>query len=387
MQMDEKLENDKLSIQHQSDGKDYHKQIVENITEVVWITNADVSEIYYMNPAFETVWGHSCESIYKNPNLWAEAIHPDDQAKIFSAFAQGLEKKEKFEFQYRIIRPDGSIRWILDRVIPVLDSHGNLDKITGVSTDITDIRESELLVTEQRKVIAQNSRLIAASSSLASLAHEINQPLSCINLYAQNCITLLKKENITGEIHKSLIALNEEVEHLGQIVHSTKSLLRNNNFTKNATDLNSIIKKVIKLIKHENIYSKVIIEYEPEPKLPKIHASAIQIEQALVNLLSNAIDALENSEKSHKKIRIETSKLSENYVQFIVSNNGPEISQEDQSKILHPFFTTKPQGMGMGLTIVQSIIEEHRGHFQLNSSDEKGTEFSFRLPIHSEERQ
>jgi signal transduction histidine kinase len=217
----------------------------------------------------------------------------------------------------------------------------------------------------------------------SGIAHEVNQPLSAISSYTQVSLNLINIENpdlvkLTEILHKT----QQQALRAGQIIHHMRRLLQSHSKQRSHADINSLIHAATSLcipgIKQNNI----TLAFELENNLPPIHVDQVQIEQVLINLIRNSTDALQSLPVKQQNQLVIRSRLTlDNCIQVEVNDNGPGIDEDQQQKILTPFYTTKSDGMGMGLSISRSLIEAHAGTLDFNSHPEKGTTFYFTLPI------
>ena len=252
------------------------------------------------------------------------------------------------------------------------------------------IRDNSLHLQQERlekahlAEIAHMTRLSLIGSMGSGIAHQVNQPLTAISNYSQACIQLIKAEqpDLT-KLSEVLSKTYEQAQKAGKIIHRMKDLASQRTTSRTMTSIDTLIENAVNFCAHECYQDNIQVTLELNPNIPKIAMDSVQIEQVLLNLIRNAIDALkEQVKESDKTISIQT-QLNKG-LEVRVKDNGPGLTDLQKEKILMPFYTSKSSGMGMGLSISRSIIEVHGGTINFNSKLGVGTTFYFNLPIHGE---
>ena len=252
------------------------------------------------------------------------------------------------------------------------------------------IRDNSLHLQQERlekahlAEIAHMTRLSLIGSMGSGIAHQVNQPLTAISNYSQACIQLIKAEqpDLT-KLSEVLSKTYEQAQKAGKIIHRMKDLASQRTTSRTMTSIDTLIENAVNFCAHECYQDNIQVTLELNPNIPKIAMDSVQIEQVLLNLIRNAIDALkEQVKESDKTISIQT-QLNKG-LEVRVKDNGPGLTDLQKEKILMPFYTSKSSGMGMGLSISRSIIEAHGGDIKFNSKLGVGTTFYFNLPIHGE---
>ncbi|MCX7103532.1 MAG: ATP-binding protein [Methylobacter sp.] len=231
--------------------------------------------------------------------------------------------------------------------------------------------------------LAHVTRLSLMGEMASGLAHEVNQPLTAISTYAQVSLNLLKKESPDliklGEV---AVKTKDQALRAGQIIHRMKRFGTSKSQQRSTADINELINQCVSLCADFIKQNSIVVKLELPDNLPVVHIDHIQIEQVLINLIRNGIDAiLGATDRQHGEITIQSQLTLENKIQVSVKDNGPGIEEDQQSKVLMPFHTTKEDGIGMGLSISRSLIEAHNGTLSFNSEFGKGCTFYFILPI------
>lgn len=366
--------NLEAAMQAIQQSEERFRQIAENIGEVFWMTTPDKNQMIYVSPAYECVWGRTCESLYEQPGSWLDVIHPEDREGVIAA----LEKQIRGEYdeEYRIVKPDGSIRWIRDRGFPIRNEWGEVYRIAGVATDITERKrmEAELLKTQKLESIG----LLAGG-----IAHDFNNILTAILLN----ISLVKRRlNPQDEIFKRMAEAEKACQQAKDL---TQQLLT---FSKGGAPIKKIT-SLVELVKDSAGFalrgSKIRCEFSMPEDLWPVEVDEGQLSQVIHNLVINAQQAM--PEGGTIRIGAENKTLEAEgeqglplqagrYIKLYITDEGIGIPEEHLSKIFDPYFTTKQNGSGLGLTISYSIIKNHNGYLGVESEPGSGTTFYIYLP-------
>jgi C4-dicarboxylate-specific signal transduction histidine kinase len=257
--------------------------------------------------------------------------------------------------------------------------------VTGfisVITDITERKLAEEIARRQREKLEQTSRLIAANQIASTLAHELNQPLAAIANYNTGCARRLRSgtwdlEDVLGAMEKS----SAQAERAGGIIRRVRELVRKREPNRVPSRLNDIISDVAGLVDMEVEKEGIELVLDLAADAPSVLIDWVMIEQVIINLLKNAREAMGNTPPSHRKILIRTALNESHMLEVSIRDHGHGLPEELRENLFLPFFTTKPQGMGMGLNICRSIIEFHEGKLWAAANPEGGSTFNFTLPV------
>jgi PAS domain S-box-containing protein len=341
----------------------------------------DYRELIYVSPAYEEVWGRSIEKIHENPADWLQAIHPEDRERVESNFYRRAEGAGWTE-EYRIVRSDGTQRWIYDHGVPVKDETGAVVRLVGIAEDVTASRQAAEQLRQQREELAHVARLNTMGEMASSLAHELNQPLAAIATYTSSGLIGLQSGSLGADRWQELLQkVNTQAQRAGDIINRLKALVAKRAPHRSQVNVNDLVHDVAALMDSELRTKRVRLELQLEPVLPSAHADPVQIQQVLVNLLMNGIDAVSDQPVDGRRLQVRTSHRAGRGVLVLVSDAGPGMSSEHVEQVFEPFYTTKASGMGMGLSISRSIIEAHGGHLTVDAGPEQGATFRFDLPF------
>lgn len=354
------------------------RELAETIREVFWLTDPGKARIIYISPGYEAIWGRSAAALYQDAAAWIEAIHPDDTARIVAALPR--QALGTYDEEYRIIRPDGVVRWIRDQAFPVRGEGGEVLRIAGVAEDITERRhlEAQLRQTQKMESIGQLA---------GGIAHDFNNWLTVI---AGN-IELLQADGIReGDTPELLAEVLHATERASALTRQLLAFSRREVIEPKVTDLNLVVIEAEKML-HRLLGEDIVLTTVLAPDLAKVRVDPSQWSQVLLNLAVNARDAMAHG----GQLSIETRNVALDedyarlhpgvtpgpYVALAVADNGEGIPPEIRHRIFEPFFTTRAQGTGLGLTVVKRISDVHGGEISLQSVPGKGTLFRMLLPI------
>jgi two-component system sensor kinase FixL len=367
------------------DSEEQFRQLAEHIREVFWVHGVAEERLLYVSPAYEEIWGRPAQSFLERPLDWIEAVHPDDQPQVHAAHIAKLESGVLNE-EYRIIRPDGTIRWIWDRGFPIRDASGYVYRIVGLAEDITTRKMAEDQLRRQQVELAKTARLSLAVELASNLAHELNQPLAAIVAYTQACLALLRQDQTDPrELTATLEAVVNQGLRAGEIIRHLRELVRKHPSAQSALDLNVLIGAMVHYAQLELNHAQVVVRLELAETLPTILADDLQIQLVVLYLMRNAIEAMNDIHDRPRELTLRTTLLNADTALVTVHDTGPGLGAEATEQIFQPFFTTKATGMGLGLSVSRSIIESQGGNLWAtpNSAPDRGMSFQFTLPIHS----
>ena len=362
------------------ESEERFRQLAENINEVFWMTDPGKKQMLYISPAYETIWGRTCESLYAQPQSWLDSVHPDDLERVLQA-AMVQQVQGTFDEKYRILRPDRSVRWIRDRAFPVRNEAGQVLRLVGVAEDITNHQQLE----EQ---LRQSQKMEAVGQLAGGVAHDFNNILAVIQMQAD----LLKA---LGELSPAQV---ESADEIGKAVQRamglTRQLLvfsRREAMQPRDIDLNESITQMTKML-HRILGEDIGMHFEFASQPLLIHADPGMMDQVLMNLAVNSRDAMpgggeliiETSAVEFDEFAVSQSPEARmgSFVCLSVSDNGCGIPAAILPQIFEPFFTTKDvgKGTGLGLATVFGIVQQHRGWIDVYSEIGQGTTFRIYLP-------
>jgi two-component system sensor kinase FixL len=316
---------------------------------------------------------------------WFERIVPKHQrgAATFSFHAL-LERqpRQALYFECPIVTRSGAERLIAWRAMPVEDEHGGVTEVLWSGDDITEGHRAEQELRAARQRITQVSRLATLGEMASGIAHELNQPLAAIANFAQAGARLLAlPEPEFQDIEEALREIAQQALRAGDIVHRFRGLARHRSLTLETDDLNGAIREIEPLTHADAKASGVRLALELAPELPPVALDRTQMQQVLLNLLRNSIDALQAAPMGQREVTIRTARQSDGQVELSVADNGAGVPDSIRERLFMPFATTKEHGTGLGLVISRTIVEAHRGRLEYQGNRPQGARFIVTLPV------
>ncbi|MCA9209408.1 MAG: PAS domain S-box protein [Planctomycetales bacterium] len=357
------------------------RQLTENIDEVFWLIDWTTLTALYVSPAYESIWGRSCESAIANPDGPIGYVYHEDAQRVRDAF-RWEAPHGRFDEEFRVVRPDGEMRWIRQRAFPIYNSNGELYRIAAIASDVTERRLVQDELQKRNSELAHLSRLSTMGEMLAELAHEINQPLYAISNYADACSNILKSRPPEMEqyVQQWTSSIAVQAKRAGDIIRRIGRFLRKDTPNYSHVDINELVDGTLELLELELNTQNIVVRRSFAEPLPEVFVTPLHIEQVLVNLLRNSVDALRNMPRGDRLISIETRLLDDSWIEIAISDNGHGIDSHTAERLFEPFFTTKTDGIGLGLAVCQSTVRTYGGVLRFVSEVDRGTTFRFTLP-------
>ena len=365
-----------------SESEARFRQIAENIEEVIWMMDPINNESLYISPQYEQLWGRSCASHEEDPSMWVSSIHPDDRERVILA-VQTRRIQGEYDEVYRIVRPDGSMRWIRDRAFPIRNREGQIYRLVGTAIDITEQRKLE----EQ---LLRAQRLEAIGNLSTGIAHDLNNILAPTLM-----VTSILREKLQDPHDVELLALVEQGAQRGAgIVRQLLTFSRGVTGSRGVVYSNHILREMVDIMRETFPKDIQIIEQVPADLSP-ILADSTQIHQVVMNLCVNARDAMpnggrlslgaENAFINDEEAGMYPPSKAGNYVVFSVTDTGEGIPSESLDKIFEPFFTTlnnlAAKGTGLGLsTVTRELCEATERFVTVTSKVASGSTFRVHIP-------
>ncbi|KKB44537.1 PAS domain S-box protein [Bacillus thermotolerans] len=358
------IHDQEMNLQRLEDSERQIREITENINEVFWITSVQDLKTEYVSAAYERVWKRPIKDVYQNKHSFADAVHPEDREAVIQSVAD-LDHIQP-EIEFRILWPDGSVRWIRSKHTLVCGEDGQPLRIITVSADITELKEKDSL-------IRKGDKLGVVGQLAAGIAHEIRNPLTTIKGFVQ----LWRQDS--NQVRYSEIILSE-LERIEFIMNEFLMLAKPHQETcMEPTDMNQVLKETAAFMQPEALLKETVMVCDLQEDLPKVMMEVKQIKQVMINLIKNALEAMENG----GTIKIRTRK--KRYKVIVqVEDTGSGISKERITRLGEPFYSNKEKGTGLGLMVSFKIIQNHHGTITFESEEGKGTLVEISLPFASQ---
>jgi len=312
-------------------------------------------------------------------------IHSKDRDSFSSILEKAAGGDGSYEAEYRVVLPSGEMRWIGSHGRVEFDGSGKPILVRGVSHDITVRKEAEQETQNLRRDIAHVDRVSMMGQLASALAHEINQPLGAILRNAEAAELYLENASPDLEEIRAILAdIRKDDQRAGNVIDRMRALLKRQNLDKRPVDVAELVGEVVALVGSDAATRHVKLEVAVTDHLPRVRGDVVHLQQVLLNLIVNGVDAIEETNPGNRRVSITTSLDGPQMVEIAVSDSGPGIPADKLASIFDPFFTTKPNGMGMGLPISRTIIEAHGGRLWAENRPEGGASFRFTLPVAEE---
>lgn len=362
------------------ESEERFRQLAENINEVFWMTDPAKAEILYVSPAYETIWGRTCESLYRRDPDWIDSVHADDRERVAAAARQ--QPSGGYVETYRIVRPDGAARWIRDRAYPIRDAAGRVYRIVGTAEDITETRKLE----EQFR---HAQKMEAIGTLAGGIAHDFNNILCGIIGYVELAKTVIKEDSRALQYLELVLQGSNRAAGL---VRQILAFSRQQEHKRAPLQLSLVVTEAVKLLR-ATLPAMIEFDVSLGRDLPPVMADPTQIHQVVMNLCTNASHAMRDR-PGRLGVRLErvlvdaswpdyASRIKPGlYVRLSVSDTGCGIEEAVLARIFEPFFTTKKpgEGTGLGLSVVHGIMEAHEGTITVQSHPGEGTVFHLYFP-------
>src|SRR5229473_650861 len=346
----------------------------ENGRDVFWLADPPISKLFYVSPSYETVWGQPLDLLYRNPSSRLEAIDPQDRPQVLASIQKAAISG--YSAEYRILRPDGSMRWIWDRAFPIRDEKGIIAQVAGIAEDVTERKRLE-------DELRQSQKMEAVGRLAGGIAHDFNNLLTVITGYSDLLLTTSglpeSARDMVGHIKKS-------GDRAASLTRQLLAFSRRQMLVPEVIDLNALIESLSEMLRRV-IGEDIELELLLDPTLGPVTADPGQVQQVLMNLVVNARDAMPLG----GKLTIETANIDWNeelqrrhadakpgaLALLSVADNGAGISAHVKEHLFEPFFTTKEvgKGTGLGLSTVYGIIKQSNGLIEVQSEAGQGACF------------
>ncbi|MCP4248962.1 MAG: PAS domain-containing protein [bacterium] len=375
---------------HRSD--ELFRQLAENVNEVFWLTDWIHRELLYVSPAYERIFGHSCQRLYANRHSWHDLIHEEDRQRVAQAFADSAEAGRYVEEEYRIVHGgSGQLRWIRDRAFTIRDPDGRVSRVIGLAEDITDRKQAEAELARYRRRLEalvdertgqlekaqehlrRSERLASLGTLAAGIAHEINNPLSIVLL----CSEAIRSRVSDPEAVEALDDLEKSTRRCSTVISKLLRFASENPSGKSTSNLGTVVGEAVEVTRayadHRGVTVAVVLDESAGPA----RMNAGEIEQVLINLIRNGVHASDPG----ATITVATQSGGDT-TQVVVRDTGCGMTAEQQARAFDPFFTTRRNagGSGLGLSICHGIVRDHDGEIEIESVPNKGTSVTISLP-------
>ena len=315
--------------------------------------------------------------------MW-QRIHPDDRDRVRQEARDARRQKRDYTVEYRIVLPDGTVKYLEATARPVFSADGELVEVVGTHVDVTERKRAQDEHERLRQLesdLAHMNRLSMMGELAASLAHEITQPIAAARNNARAALNFLDEQPPDlGEVREALDCVVGDADRAGDIIDRIRDHIKKAPPRKDRFDLNEAINEVIVLARGEITKNGVSVQTRLAEGLFPVEGDRVQLQQVILNLILNAVEAMGSVEEGARELTISTEQTETNGVLVAVRDSGPGIDPEHLERVFEAFYTTKSSGVGMGLSICRSIIDAHGGRLWAEANEPRGAVFQFTLP-------
>jgi PAS domain S-box-containing protein len=358
-------------------ASEHHLRLMtETIPALVWRTTPD-GEIDYVNRRVLEYTGKPLE--YFGNTGWLQLLHPDDVDSTIRIWRQNTQTGEPHQVTYRLRRADGAYRWFDVRGEPLRDDEGRVAQWYGICIDVEDRRRTEEALRNTQERLSVASQIATVGELSASIAHEVNQPLTAVVSNGNACLRWLSAQppNLAKAVEAAQRIVRDGKD-AGEVVRRIRALFKRAAHEEVSLDLNEVVGEVLGLLHGETAKRRVIVETDLGQDLPPVFGDRVQLQQLILNLLLNGIEAMDPV-TDYKRLFIRSKRESGDTVLVEIQDSG--VGLKDLDTVFEAFFTTKADGMGMGLAICRSIVQAHNGRLWAASAEGRGATFCFTLPL------
>jgi PAS domain S-box-containing protein len=353
--------------------------LLQSVRAIVWRADARTFQTTFVSREAEAILGYPVESWLRVPGFWTSHIHPDDREWVVAFSGRATREHRKHDFEYRMIVADGRTVW-LRNIVNVLVEGGEAAELVGVTVDITERKLAEIEADRLRHQFTQAQRVTSLGELAVTLAHELNQPLGANVSNAEAAQVFLSRTPPARDRVLPILAdIVQDARRAGDVLHRARRLLQHQPIELLPLDVARTIAEVVALARALALSRRVDVASHVAPGLPRPAADAVQVQQVLLNLVFNAMDAVEGRPEGRRQVSIDAA-ARDGWVELTVTDSGDGIPPERLPQVFDPFFTTKSGGMGMGLAICRSIVQAHGGDIALENTAGGGARVRVRLP-------
>jgi len=348
-----------------------------------YVVHVHADEPDYFSPQLYRILGVPVDGErVSRDDYFAHWVHAADKDRVVEAFSRMDASGAPLDVEYQVSLRDGRTRYIHHIAQAVQDANGRVAKHVGTMHDVTDRRHAEDEARQLQDRLTHFSRLSTMGEMAAGLAHEINQPLSAIATYAQASQRFLKQpEPDIDEVVAALEQINAQALRAGEVIRRLRQFVKNREVKREAVDCGRLLDDLRTLAETDARLHNIRLRIDAEEPLPTVYADPIQLQQVVLNLVRNAIDAMVDAPQDRREVLLMTRRCGEGEIEITVADHGSGLAPEATEHLFNPFFTTKSGGTGLGLAISKSIVRAHGGRLWHTPNEESGACFHFTLPV------
>lgn len=332
-------------------------------------------------------FGYTADELMSGRVSWQSITHSDDVLRLEAEIGNCLrEDKSEFGQEYRLVTKSGDYRWVESRNRTVDDSHGGPTHIDGVVLDVTARRRAEEQLLDKEIELAHVARLSEMEEVAVGLAHELGEPLTAIGSYVEGATLRARGQELNSE--ELIAVLGEmaaEYDRASKMIHHFRRFARKRAPCRSTANMNELVQDTLLLAAGEIRRAGIEVDTELQEDLPSVCVDGMQIRQCLLNVVRNALDAMREEPLDQRSLTVTTRLLHDVAIEISVSDTGKGFEPDTSESAFKPFFTTKQEGLGVGLSVAQSIVRAHGGKIWARPNSEHGVTCKFTVPVGNEE--
>jgi PAS domain S-box-containing protein len=352
-----------------------------------WVWQVAGRDAVHLSDEWYRLYGFDSEDGIPTVEQRLQRIHPEDRAKWQEAIDRAVREKSDYDVEFRILLPGTTVKYVHTVGHPVLDGSGDLVQFVGSSTDITDGKRAEESLRQAQADLARVNRVTTMGELTASLAHEVNQPIAAAVTNAKTCLRWLTRHDPdVEEARAAAMRIVKDGTRAAEIIKRIRLLFKKGTSERELVDINEVIREMIVLLRGEAMRYSILVRTELEADPPRVMADRVQLQQVLMNLMVNGIDAMKDVVGT-RELAIKSQRAEKDQVLVSLDDTGVGLPPQQADQVFEAFFTTKPHGTGMGLSISRTIVESHGGRLWAVKNSPRGASFCFTLPTKVEVRE
>ncbi len=352
-----------------------------------WAWRVAGGDALHLSEEWYRIYGFDPENGRPTFDERRQRTHPEDRAKWQGAIDQAIAEKSEYRVEFRILLPDGTVKYIQTVGHPVLNASGDLVQFVGSSTDITERKHSEEALRQAQTDLAHASRVTTMGELTASLAHEVNQPIAAAVTDANTCLRWLTRDQPDlEEAREAASRMAKDATRAAEIIARVRLMFKKGVAQRELVDVSELLREMVILLRNEISRHSISVRTELAEALPQIMGDRVQLQQVVMNLIINSIDAMKDVEGT-RELTINSRRAEGEQVMVSVTDTGVGLPSQQADQIFDAFFSTKAHGTGMGLRISRSIVESHGGRLWATDNSPRGASFNLTLPTKVEPRE
>ncbi|MCU1298585.1 MAG: hypothetical protein JWO91_2863 [Acidobacteriaceae bacterium] len=355
------------------------RDLVNSVEGIVWEADVPGFQFLFVSKQAERVLGYPVERWLSEPTFWKDHVHPDDREWALQFRQTATAEKRDHQFEYRMIAAGGSVVCLRDLVTVVVEGD-RVTRLRGLMVDLTNHKQAEEALHQAQTDLAYVNRVATMGEVTASLAHEVRQPIAAAVTDANTCMRWLTRDPPDlKEAHEAASRIVKDVKRAGDIINRVGLLFKKGTPEQELVDVNDLVREMIVLLRDEVSRHSISVLTDLAADLPQVTGDRVQLQQVVMNLMINGIDAMKDADGT-RELTIKSQPAENEEVVVSVTDSGAGLPPQQAEQIFDAFFTTKPDGTGMGLRISRSLVESHGGRLWAVDNSPRGASFRFTLP-------